>query len=326
MLSDGVPSCLDSLLIDTGSSNTWIGSGGKEYVKTSTSVQSSNSVSVSYGKGSFSGTEFFDLVTLTPELVIQGQSIGVALKSAEFDYVNGIIGLGPTDLTIGNLSPDTQSSVPTVTDNLYERAIIPANQIGIYFTPTTASSPGTGEITWGGADSSKLTGPIHFTPITGVAPAGFYWGIDQSIRYGASTVILQSTAGIVDTGTTLILLATNAFDGYRSATGAVIDNATGLLRITPPQFAALQNLFFITNGVSYTLTPNAQLWPRSLNIQIGGTAGNIYLIVGDIGAPSGSGLDFINGYGFLERFYSVYDTTNEQVGFATTSYTFATTN
>jgi hypothetical protein len=61
LLSDGLPSCLDSLLIDTGrsvlynnrhirvdnptnSSNTWIGSGGKEYVKTSTSVQSSNSV------------------------------------------------------------------------------------------------------------------------------------------------------------------------------------------------------------------------------------------------------------------------------------------
>lgn len=65
MLSDGLPSCLDSLLVDTGrsvlyneghviadnpanSSNTWIGSGGKEYVKTNTSVQSTNSV-VSFG-------------------------------------------------------------------------------------------------------------------------------------------------------------------------------------------------------------------------------------------------------------------------------------
>ena len=28
----------------------------------------------------------------------------------------------------------------------------------------------------------------------------------------------------------------------------------------------------------------------------------------DIGSPSGSGLDFINGYSFLERFYSVFDT------------------
>lgn len=35
--------CLDSLLIDTGSSNTWVGAG-KKYVKTSTSVQTKDSV------------------------------------------------------------------------------------------------------------------------------------------------------------------------------------------------------------------------------------------------------------------------------------------
>jgi hypothetical protein len=74
------------------------------------------------------------------------------------------------------------------------------------------------------------------------------------------------------------------------------------------------------------LTPNAQIWPRSLNSAIGGSADKIYLIVGDIGSNSGSGLDFINGYGFLERFYSVYDTTNNRVGFATTPFTDANTN
>jgi len=78
--------------------------------------------------------------------------------------------------------------------------------------------------------------------------------------------------------------------------------------------------------ITYELTPNAQIWPRSLNADIGGTAGNIYLIVNDLGSPSGRGLDFINGYGFLERFYSVYDTTNKRVGFAATPYTKAITN
>jgi len=59
---------------------------------------------------------------------------------------------------------------------------------------------------------------------------------------------------------------------------------------------------------------------------IGGSSSNIYLIVNNIGTPSGSGLDFINGYTFLERFYSVFDTTNNRVGFATTQFTTATTN
>ncbi|OAX43681.1 hypothetical protein K503DRAFT_765642 [Rhizopogon vinicolor AM-OR11-026] len=39
-----------------------------------------------------------------------------------------------------------------------------------------------------------------------------------------------------------------------------------------------------------------------------------------------SGVDFINGYFFLQRFYSVFDTTNFRVGFATTAYTNATSN
>ncbi|KAI9441955.1 hypothetical protein BJY52DRAFT_1229332 [Lactarius psammicola] len=153
-----------------------------------------------------------------------------------------------------------------------------------------------------------------------------FWGIDQSIRYGPSTTILSTTAGIVDTGTTLILIATDAFNLYKSATGAVNDASTGLLRITSTQFSNLQSLFFTAGGTSFELTANAQIWPRTLNTFIGGTSGSIYLVVNDIGTPSGSGLDFINGYTFLERFYSVFDTTNNRVGFATTPFTTATTN
>ena len=38
---------------------------------------------------------------------------------------------------------------------------------------------------------------------------------------------------------------------------------------------------------------------RSLNSEIGGTSDGIYLIVRDSGSNSGSGLDFVNGHGFL---------------------------
>ncbi|KAG2062196.1 hypothetical protein BDR06DRAFT_868604, partial [Suillus hirtellus] len=99
-----------------------------------------------------------------------------------------------------------------------------------------------------------------------------------------------------------------------------------LLRITTTQYSELQDLNFVVGSNTYTLTPNAQIWPRSLNTYIGGTTSYIYLVVNDLGTPSGEGLDFINGYTFLERFYAVFDTTNSQVGFATTAYTDATTN
>lgn len=321
----GSPATTYSLLIDTGSSNTWVGAG-IAYVKTNTSVQTSNSVSVAYGSGSFSGTEFLDQVTIAPGLVIPNQSIGVARTSSGFSGVDGILGIGPVDLTIGTLSINTISSIPTVTDNLFGRGVITANQIGVSFEPTTQETLVNGELTWGGTDSSKFTGSINFTPITTTSPANEFWGINQSIRYGASITILSSTAGIVDTGTTLVLIATDGLTRYKSATGAIADSATGLLRISPTQFSNLQSLFFTTNGVTYELTANAQLWPRSLNTLIGGTAIQVYLIVNDLGSPSGEGLDFINGYGFLERFYTVFDTANKRVGFATTPFTAATTN
>ena len=63
-----------------------------------------------------------------------------------------------------------------------------------------------------------------------------------------------------------------------------------------------------------------------LNTAIGGDADSIYLVTADMGGDSGQGLDFVDGYAFIERFYYVYDSGNARVGFATTLFTHATTN
>ncbi|KAJ6606850.1 aspartic peptidase A1 [Mycena sp. CBHHK59/15] len=314
----GSPATTFSLLVDTGSSNTWVGAT-LPYVRTSTSIATGQSVAVTYGSGDFQ-------VTLATGLVIHNQSIGVATSSAGFEGVDGILGIGPVSLTLDTLSPATTQLIPTVTDNLFSQGTISSDLIGISFEPTTQVEALNGEITWGGTDASKFTGAVRFTPVTRTSPSSEFWGINQSVRYGASTTILASTAGIVDTGTTLLLLASNGFSAYTRATGAVNDRATGLLRITAAQFANLQSLFFTTNGVTFEFTANAQLWPRALNTAIGGQANLIYVIVANLGTPSGQGFDFVNGFAFLERFYSVFDTTNKQVGFATTAFTTATTN
>ncbi|KIL59248.1 hypothetical protein M378DRAFT_14952 [Amanita muscaria Koide BX008] len=319
----GTPPTYYSLIVDTGSSNTWVGAT-KAYVKTSSSVATGDTVAVTYGSGSFSGNEYYDTVTIG-SLVIPNQSIGVATTSTGFAGTDGIIGIGPVDLTVGTLSPDTNTPIPTVTDNAYAQGSLTADQIGISFEPTTSTSVQNGELTWGGVDSTKYTGSITYTPVTTTFPASYYWGINESITYGTTTV-LASTAGIVDTGTTLILIASNAFSTYKSLTGGVLDANTGLLKITASQYSALKPLNFNINGVTFPLTANGQIWPRSLNTAIGGTATSIYLVVASIGAPSGQGLDFIDGYTFLERYYSVFDTANKRVGFATTSFTTATTN
>ncbi|KAG2156946.1 aspartic proteinase [Suillus bovinus] len=315
----GDPATIYNLLVDTGSSLTWVNAAS--YVKTSTSVDTGQAISSSYG----SGTEYTDTVTLGNLTIIQ-QPIGVISESTFTGITVGVIGIGPLDLTEGILrgSPPT-ATIPTVTDNLYIQDMISQIVVGVSFEPTTSESDTNGELTFGGIDAIKYTGAVAYTPLTTTEPASYYWGINESITYG-STTILSETAGIVDTGTTLILIASNAFSAYQSGTGAIEDETTGLFRITSTQYSALVNLNFNVGNNTYALTPNGQIWPRALNTYIGGSTDYIYLIVNDFGTPSGEGLDFINGYTFLERFYSVFDTTNSQVGFAATAYTTATTN
>ncbi|KAI0333691.1 acid protease [Cubamyces sp. BRFM 1775] len=320
----GSPATQYTLLIDTGSSNTWVGAD-KSYTPTSSGKSTGQTVQVSYGSGSFSGTEYTDTVTLSSSLVIQNQSIGVASSAQGFQGVDGILGIGPVDLTEGTVSGN--QPVPTVTDNLFAQGTIESDSIGIFYQPTTDSGALNGELSFGSVDSSKITGDVTFTPITSTQPASLYWGIDQQVTYGSSgTTLLSGNPGIVDTGTTLLLLATDAFQAYQSATGATMDNATGLLTITQEQFDALQSLFFTIGGTTFELTANAQIWPRAQNATIGGEDGKIYLVAADLGTSSGQGLDFINGFVFLQRFYSVYDTGNSQVGLATTPFTMAETN
>ncbi|KAI8972455.1 acid protease [Trametes punicea] len=321
----GTPPTTYSLLVDTGSSNTWVGAG-RPYVPTSSSIQTHNTVTVSYGSGSFSGVEFADTVSVGDGLTVYCQGVGAAQSSQGFEGVDGIIGIGPPDLTLNTLSPDTGSTIPTITDNLFTQGVISEHLVSVSFEPTTSTDDVNGELTFGGIDSSKFTGSITFAPITSTSPSSEFFGIDQSVRYGSSTSILSTTAGIVDTGTTLMLLATDALERYKSATGAVLDNTTGLLRITQEQYANLQSLFFTISGTTFEFTANAQIWPRALNTAIGGDANSVYLIIGDLSTNSGEGLDFINGQVWLERFYAVFDSGNSRVGFATTPFTTATTN
>ncbi|KAL6304635.1 acid protease [Sparassis latifolia] len=322
----GSPATYYTLIVDTGSSNTWVGAD-QAYVETSTSTATGQTVSVTYGSGSFSGNEYTDDVTLSSGFTITAQSIGVATESSGFSGVDGILGIGPQDLTCGTLSSDTSACIPTVTDNAYSQGLITADEVGISFEPTTSVSDTNGEITFGGVDSSKYTGTLTYTAITTTEPASEYVGIDQTVTYGTSdTEILTSSAGIADTGTTLILLSPSAYDRYESATGSTYDDNTGLLRLTTAEYDNLESLNFNIGGTTYEFTANAQIWPRSLNEDIGGTSEYVYLIVNDLGDTAETGFEFINGMTFLERFYFVYNSGSSEVGFATTSYTTATTN
>ncbi|KAJ3742567.1 family A1 protease [Lentinula detonsa] len=311
------------LLVDTGSSNTWVGANASyTYVPSSSSVWTDDIVIVDYGSGYFFGYEYYDTVTLSNDLVIKNQSIGVADFQQGFTSMDGVLGIGPVDLTdgtiLGSLAPVT--TVPTVSDNLFNQGVISTEVIGVSFVPTTgAANEPDGELIFGAVEgSSRYTGQITYTP-----RETDYWGIAQSISYG-DTEIMSIAIGVVDTGTTLNYMPTDTFNAYINTTGGIYDEVTGLYEITEEQYNALDDLIFTIGGTDFPLTPNAQIWPRDLNENIGGEAGKIYLAA--VATEPVENLNFINGYVFLERYFSIFDNSNSRVGFAVTPYTNATTN
>ncbi|KAG6831736.1 hypothetical protein H0H87_004005 [Tephrocybe sp. NHM501043] len=311
----GQPPTTFTLFLDMGTSNTWVGAD-KDYEPTSTSIDNHKAIEISYSSGSFVGGEYIDQVTLGGNLVAKEQRIGVASSARGFSGVDGILG---RDLSF-SCRPYTEEVASPLTENLYNSGVIPTISVGISYLHR-AHDIANGEITFGATDTAKFTGSINYVPITTIEPAGNYWGIDGDISYGEDVELLRSSAGIVDIGTTFLLLASDAFRVYQRAIGAEEDSATGLLTVTEEQFAKMESLFFVIGSEMYDFTPNAQIWPRELNETIGGKSGKIYLIVADMGSPSGSGLDFINGFAFLQRFYSVFDTTNRRFGLARTKFT-----
>ncbi|KAF9232454.1 acid protease [Melanogaster broomeanus] len=310
----GSPPTYYNLVVDTGSSNTFCGTG-TPYVRTSTSFPTGETVNVTYGLGYFSGIEYFDQVTIAPNFVITNQSIGDALYYADFEGVDGIIGVGPVILTEGTLSPDTNGLIPTVMNNLISQGLIEYQILGVYFAPATSYND-TSESSFSSGVYTAYEGELTYTPVTETYPAAYYWGINvTSSTYGDMTVIPVSTAGIVDTGTTQVLLADDFFAVYMQAIpGAYLDQHTGLIEIPSKSVPYMQPLNFSIGGQIFSMDVAAQLIPTDQNTAWGGVASKQY----------GVGLDFIIGQKFMERFYAVFDTDNNRIGFAETNNTFTT--
>src|SRR6266550_6686032 len=167
-----------------------------------------------------------------------------------------------------------------------------------------------------------------FSPLTSQSPASSYRGIDVSFQYGdAKTTIQPVTAGILDSGTTLLYVTSDVYKTIQNMTGAVLDNDTGLLKVTKTQFADMKSLYIVTGGVShldfrfcpFTTLPSQitmELISDALSMppsSVNASSDDVYLIFGDLGDMPSTGVGFILGYFVHPRFSISYDTENERV-------------
>ncbi|CAE6472401.1 unnamed protein product [Rhizoctonia solani] len=315
----GSPPTDYELVIDTGSAYTWIGAA-KPYVETKTSVrQEGQKFFIKYLHGSAAGVHYKDLVTLSPSLSIADMPFGVAAKTdATSIRIDGVLGLGPTVLGKNIVQPNNDELVPTFMDTLLAQGKIERNVFGLSFAPATSRAVVNGELTLGGANSQKYTGELNWVGITENEPLNKYWGFDQVIKYG-DQILQPSSAGVLDSGATMIYITDKAFQKYsESIPGSKIDPSTELLEIPQESIDKMKSLFFYINGISYELTPSAQIWPREFNGLMGGRKENAYYsVVNSLGNNGGDNtFNFIMGYVFMQRFYTAYDASNSKIGFA----------
>ncbi|KAG2361381.1 aspartic peptidase domain-containing protein [Suillus spraguei] len=307
----GVGGTMYDLIVDSASAITWV--GARAAYESSTGIDTRVPVGYNYGYASFEvsiGTLFEDSMIFNADgLYIPRMQFGVASTSEGLAF-DGVLGIGPRDLIRGTLDPPA-----TVIDYMVQQSGIHEPVIGIFFQPFGERSLNYrhGEISFGGADPQRYTGSIEYT-----------------ITYGDTGIeILPYTAGVVNCGGTFLYISSDAFERYQAVTGGTVNAANGLLQISRPQYGALRSLYFQIGENTYRFNRNAQIWPRSLNYRLdgGGRNDDIFLIIRGLQSPTGSGLDFINGYVFLQRFYTVFDSgIRPRVGFAETRFTYDTSN
>lgn len=168
------------------------------------------------------------------------------------------------------------------------------------------SEGSSGEITFGPPLPQRYNGSFQYAPL--VADRS-HWNIQiQNILLadGTQTMTAPITT-IVDTGTTLVSLESSLFQKINQQMGGSPDRS-GVYLVDCQKAKTLKPLVFqLTKDTNLTLTWDQQI----LVVKAQGLCVSIF-------QPSDStGITNIIGATFLANFYTVFDYTNERIGFAT---------
>lgn len=288
------------LLCDTGAGSTWIMGSGctsaacQDHTTWSTSdsttyTSTGETFSIAYGTGSVSGSLAQDSISVAS--VKLTMEFGVAnVTSDDFNHFafDGILGLsmagGSTDNFISSIKSDK---------------LLTSNVFGVNLNRHT-DCLNTGELTFGGTDSSKFTGDITYTAVDTAADGDWAIAIDD-IGYNGAKAGVTDRLAYIDTGTT-----------YAFAPSA---DVVALHKLIPGATS--------TDNVTFTAPCDSE---QSITITFSGVDREISP-KDWLSSPSSSGICTSNIYGrevvagawllgdvYLKNVYTVFDADASQVG------------
>jgi len=305
----GTPPQEFKVIFDTGSSNLWVPSSKCTQIscklhhrynaeKSSTYKANGTSFDIMYGSGNISGHVSNDVVGLSDLTVANVdfaevvKESGIAFTLGKFD---GILGLAFDTISVGHATP--------VWYKLMEQGLVDKKMFSFWLARNTTGMMG-GQLTLGGYDKTLFTGDLKYVPLT----YKNYW----QIKMDAVNFMYRNLCGdqgckaIVDSGTTMITGPTNLINMINGQLGCIISGGE-CSWLKCPDYSTLPNLEFVLNGNSFVLSPQEYI------METGGAC--ISALMGmDIAEPVGP--LWILGDKFIEKFYTVFDYENSQVGFA----------
>ncbi|XP_068120974.1 gastricsin-like isoform X2 [Hyperolius riggenbachi] len=305
-ISIGTPPQNFLVLFDTGSSNLWVPSTSCQSAacsnhnmfnpsQSSTYTSNNQQFTMSYGSGSVSGVFGYDTVTVQ-SLTLTNQEFGLTYSesgsSFYYSKFDGIFGMAYPAMSAGGATTAMQGMLQ---QNLLNYPIF-----SVYMSSQS------GEVIFGGVDNSLYSGQIQWAPVT----QEVYWqvGIDAfSVNGQATGWCSQGCQAIVDTGTSPLTIPQQYMGTLLQYMGAQ-QGQNGQFLVNCNNLQNLPTISFTINGVQFPIPPSGYIIQNN---------GYCMVSVEETYLPSQNGQPlWILGDVFLRQYYSVYDMSNNRVGFA----------
>lgn len=319
----GTPPQEVELLLDTGSSDTWVftphskfkgkGPGPQSFfdeTKSKTWKSNDTSFHITYGIGEVTGKWGTDKLSIGGA-VIENLSIGLA---EETDSAQGIIGIGRPQAEITSKNGNKYANLPL---KLYENGHIESPAFSLYLNDLHSDS---GSILFGAVDHSKYSGKLISMDVSHPVHYGVIVNSIRATGIANGNILNKPMTAILDSGTTLSYLPKDAIINLHTNLNA------------NPSFAINQRYYcdcnvtdaLIFNFQGQTLrVPSYQfLWPieQFVNPYVASIAfPRNSCLVGFEQTPSGA--DYILlGDNVLRSAYIVYDPSSSRIALAQANF------
>ena len=342
----GTPEQKVQLLIDTGSSDLWAIASNNPFCATSqqelnsgnfidcsqgtfdqntssTFHQNSTNFFIQYGDFTFAqgvwGTDTVQFGGVT----VNGASIAVG---EETNSSQGVFGIGFPGLESTDTGPGgvIYENIPEL---LVQQGDINGYGYSLYLNNLTAQS---GTLLFGGVDHDKYQGTLGVVPIINILQ-----GFSQPIQFNValSSISVQNSQGksstiqsgnvpaLLDSGTSLTYLLTDAVENIAAAFGAQMDGTVGLFVADCSVANQGGSVVYDFSGVSISVPLNELFLPLS-DYGLSGSSNLCGLGILPVSDPS----NIILGDTFLRSAYVVYDLENFQIALANTNFNAANSN